>query len=90
MLSTVFSIATSTVVLCLVSLAIGVAFSQKIKDYFAHVPAGLRATMNSVEAKAKQDIAAAVADIFAKIAPAPKVVAPPPAAPPPASPPAGA
>ena len=75
MFSTVLQYATSTVVLCAAAFVAGVILSQKVKDYVANVPSGFRAAMNGVEAKAKADVQSAIADVFAKIAPAP--VAPP-------------
>lgn len=58
-----------------IGLVAGVVFSQKIKDYITGAPAGFRVAMNGVEAKAKADVAAATADIFAKFAPKPVVTA---------------
>lgn len=67
-----------------INVAIFVAtlvFSQKIKDFFAGVPNGFRSAMTGVEAKAKADIQAAIADVFSKITPAPAPVVKPPAPP---------
>jgi hypothetical protein len=76
-METILAYATNTVVLCVACLVAGVVFSQKIKDYISGAPAGFRSAMNSIETKAKADAQAAVADVFAKIAPAPeKPVAP--------------
>ena len=83
MLSTVLQVATSTVVLCAAAFVAGVVLSQKVKDYVANVPSGFRNAMNSVEAKAKADVQSAIADVFAKINPAPVA---PPAAPAPVAP----
>lgn len=75
-LSTAFTYATSTTVLCTASLVAGVVFAQKIKDWVTGTSKEFRAAMASVEDKAKADVKAAVADVFAKIIPAPE---PPPA-----------
>jgi hypothetical protein len=72
---TALAYATSTAVLCTACLVAGVVFSQKIKDWVSGTSAEFRSAMNSVETKAKSDVKAAVADVFAKIVPAP--VAPP-------------
>jgi hypothetical protein len=94
MLSTLMEYATSTVVLCAVSFVAGGILWPKLKDKVAGVPAGFRSAMDNLEARAKADVQAAVADVFNKLSPAPVVqVAPtavqaPPAAPAPAPAPA--
>jgi hypothetical protein len=81
-METILAYATNTAVLCVASLVVGVVFGPKIKDFVTGAPAGFRSAMNSIEAKAKADAKAAVADVFAKITPvAAKGVAPAPAAP---------
>jgi hypothetical protein len=84
-LTTAISYATSTAVLCTASLVAGVLFSQKIKDWVSGTSAEFRSAMASVEAKAKADVKAAVADVFSKIVPVPPP-APAPAPPAPEAP----
>ena len=95
MLSTLLEYATNTVVVAAVALVCGVVFSQKIKDWFSGVDSATRAAIAGVETKLKTDIAAAKADVIAKLphlpvvtvaAPAPAAVtAPAPAPAPPAA-----
>lgn len=73
-LTTAISYATSTAVLCTASLVAGVLFSQKIKDWVSGTSAEFRSAMAGVEAKAKADVKAAVADVFSKIVPVPPPV----------------
>lgn len=70
-----------------IGLVIGVLFGQKIKDWLSGVPADFRAAMVNVEAKAKTDVSAAIADVFSKINP---VAVKPPVAPAPVPAPAPA
>lgn len=79
MLNTLMEYATSTIVLCAVSFVAGGILWPKVKDKLTGVPSGFRAAMNTVEAKAKADVQAAVADVFAKINPAPAAPPAPPA-----------
>lgn len=88
MLSTVFAYASSTSVLCAVSFVAGGYLWPKVVDKLEGVPAGFRTAMNNVEAKAKADVSAAIAEVFGKLAPAPVAPAAPaaPVAPAPAAP----
>jgi hypothetical protein len=76
MFTTFLEYATSTVVLCAVSFVAGGLLWPTVKDKIAGVPAGFRANMNTLEAKAKADVHKAIADVFAKINPAPAMTAP--------------
>ena len=82
MLNTVLAYASSTTVLCAVSFVAGGYLWPKLIDKIQGVPAGFRAAMNTVEAKAKADVNAAIADVFGKIVPVAPVA---PAAPAPAA-----
>lgn len=53
-----------------IGVVLGIVFGQKIKDFVTGVPSEFRSAMSSVETKAKADVSAAVADVFAKIVPA--------------------
>lgn len=64
-----------------IGLVCGILFGQKIKDWLSGVPADFRTAMQNVEVKAKADVSAAVADVFARINP---VAVKPPVAPAPA------
>lgn len=70
MLSTVLTYATSTSVLCAVAFVAGGYLWPKLVDKLEGVPAGFRTAMDSVEAKAKADVQAAIADVFGKLTPA--------------------
>jgi len=63
-------------------------FSQKIKDFFAGVPADMRAGLKNVEAGLLADVKQYQASLIAKIAPVKPVVAAPALAAPVAAPPA--
>lgn len=71
MLNTFLDYATSTVVLCAAAFVAGGFLWPKLVDKLEGVPSGFRSAMNTVEAKAKADVQAAIADVFAKITPAP-------------------
>lgn len=52
-------------------------FSQKIKDFFAGIPAHSRANFNAVEAKVLAQVKAYEADLIGKIVPVPAAPVPP-------------
>lgn len=87
-METLLAYATNTAVVGVAGLVVGVIFSQRIKDYLSGVPTGFRTAMTAVEAKAKADAQAAIADVFARFTPSPvKPVAPATPVAPPAEPP---
>lgn len=83
MFSTAIDYLSNAFVAGAIGLVCGVIFSQKIKDWITGVPADFRTLMKSVEADVKTKAAAAVADVFAKVAPV-AVKPPAPPVPPPA------
>ena len=50
MLANAFAYINTTLVACAVCFAVGVIFSQKIKDWFNGVPSEVRAGLNQIEA----------------------------------------
>lgn len=78
MVNAVTAYVTNPIIAGVIGLVLGALFGTKIKDFLTGIPSDFRSAMNTVEAKAKADVKAATADVFAKIVPAaPKVVAPP-------------
>ena len=79
-----------TFVVSAVAFVLGVAFSQKIKDWFKGIPADVRQGLNNVEAaiiaKSKQITADTVAKVQAVAAPTPTVTPVPQVQPVPAKP----
>jgi hypothetical protein len=82
-MDTVLSYLSNAFVAGAIGVVLGMVFGQKIKDFVTGVPSDFRSAMTNLEAKAKADVKAALADVFAKINPvAVKAPAPPAPAPP--------
>lgn len=70
MIDAVTAYLVNPLIAAVIGLVLGTLFSQKIKDFISGVPSEFRSAMSSVEAKAKADVSAATADVFAKFVPA--------------------
>jgi len=66
-----------TLVAVAATFVVTLIFGQKIKDFFAGVPADLRADLTSIETSVKADVSSYQKTLVAKIAPAPAVVVKP-------------
>jgi len=71
MFNTFFAYFANPLIAGCVGVVVGTLLSTKIKDFVTGVPKDFRSAMSSVEAKAKADVKAATADVFAKIVPTP-------------------
>jgi hypothetical protein len=73
-MSTILAYVDLTLVGYVATFVATLVFSTKIKDFFAGVPADLRASLNTIETSVKADVKSYQATLVAKIAPTPAPV----------------
>ncbi len=66
-MSMIFAYLNAYVIIAIVSLLVGVVFSQKIKDWIAGVPSNVRTELRKIEAEAIQRVQAAQAQAIASV-----------------------
>jgi hypothetical protein len=66
-MSTVLAYLNTTLVACAVCFAVGVIFSQKIKDWFHGIPSDLRAGLNKIESAVLGHLTATTQSVVAQV-----------------------